>query len=115
MDPSAPEPPTSTLQADAVVHIAAVDKTFVTGSSALTAALQGIDLDIRRGEFISLIGPSGCGKSTLLRVIGDLAAPTRGTVMVNGSQPLQRSLACRSFEAASSVAGWVAASIMKPV
>ena len=85
MDPGLPEshaPPT--LRADAVVHIAAVDKTFVTDGSALTTALQGIDLDIRRGEFISLIGPSGCGKSTLLRVIGDLVAPTRGTVMVNG-------------------------------
>ena len=41
-----------------------------------TTALQGIDLDIRAGEFVSLIGPSGCGKSTLLRVIGDLIQPT---------------------------------------
>ena len=41
-----------------------------------TVALQGIDLDIRPGEFVSLIGPSGCGKSTLLRVIGDLVQPT---------------------------------------
>ena len=96
MDPSAPEPPTSTSQADAVVHIAAVDKTFVTDGSALTTALQGIDLDIRRGEFISLIGPSGCGKSTLLRVIGDLAAPTRGTVTVNG-KPATRARRDRDY------------------
>ena len=94
--PGAPEPPTSTLQADAVVRIAAVDKTFVTDSSALTVALRGIDLDIRRGEFISLIGPSGCGKSTLLRVIGDLVAATRGTVMVNG-KPAARARRDRDY------------------
>ena len=41
-------------------------------------ALQGIDLDIEPGEFVSLIGPSGCGKSTLLRIVGDLIAPTGG-------------------------------------
>ncbi len=96
MDPRVPEPPISTSQADAVVHIAAVDKTFVTDGSALTTALQGIDLDIRRGEFISLIGPSGCGKSTLLRVIGDLVAPTRGTVTVNG-KPAARARRDRDY------------------
>ena len=67
-----------------VVRIAGLDKTFVSERAQVTAALQGIDLDIGRGEFVSLIGPSGCGKSTLLRVIGDLVAPTEGQVTVNG-------------------------------
>jgi NitT/TauT family transport system ATP-binding protein len=67
-----------------VVRISGVDKLFGTESGAITTALQGINLDIRRGEFISLIGPSGCGKSTLLRIIGDLIRPTTGTVTVNG-------------------------------
>jgi NitT/TauT family transport system ATP-binding protein len=67
-----------------VVRLAQVDKVFVTGGSVTTTALQAIDLDIRQGEFVSLIGPSGCGKSTLLRIIGDLVDPTAGTVEVNG-------------------------------
>ncbi|HEY4767500.1 MAG TPA: ABC transporter ATP-binding protein [Candidatus Limnocylindria bacterium] len=55
-------------------------------------ALTGIDLDLRRGEFVSLIGPSGCGKSTLLRLIGDLTQPTTGTVTVNGKPAPQARL-----------------------
>ena len=59
-------------------------------------ALQGIDLDIARGEFVSLIGPSGCGKSTLLRVIGDLVQPTDGEVVVNG-KPAARARLDRDY------------------
>jgi NitT/TauT family transport system ATP-binding protein len=50
-------------------------------------ALRGIDLEIGRGEFVSVIGPSGCGKSTLLRIIGGLQAPTAGAVLVDGAPP----------------------------
>jgi NitT/TauT family transport system ATP-binding protein len=68
-----------------VVDIKGVDKEFKGG----TVALQGIDLQIEQGEFVSLIGPSGCGKSTLLRVIGDLIEPSHGTVTVNGKPARQ--------------------------
>jgi len=67
-----------------VVEIRDVTKRF-----GETTALQGIDLAIEAGEFVSLIGPSGCGKSTLLRVIGDLVEPTSGTASVNGKTARQ--------------------------
>jgi len=68
-----------------VVEISGVTKEFKGG----TVALQGIDLEIEQGEFVSLIGPSGCGKSTLLRIIGDLVEPTKGTAVVNGKSARQ--------------------------
>jgi NitT/TauT family transport system ATP-binding protein len=67
-----------------MVRLAAVEKAFPVKGGGRTLALQGIDLEIASGEFISLIGPSGCGKSTLLRIVGDLIPPTGGTVEVNG-------------------------------
>jgi NitT/TauT family transport system ATP-binding protein len=72
-----------------VVELRDVTKTFPRGG---TTALQGIDLEVGRGEFISLIGPSGCGKSTLLRVVGDLVEPSAGVVLVNGKSAHQARL-----------------------
>jgi NitT/TauT family transport system ATP-binding protein len=77
-------PPAVPTSAGPVVRIAGVDKTFSRDDQVVTRALEGIDLDIGRGEFVSLIGPSGCGKSTLLRIVGDLISPSTGTVTVNG-------------------------------
>jgi spermidine/putrescine transport system ATP-binding protein len=49
-----------------------------------TAAVDAVSLDIRRGEFFSLLGPSGCGKTTLLRMIGGFEEPTAGTILIDG-------------------------------
>ena len=68
---------------ESVVSVRGVGKTFGTGDNR-TVALEGIDLEIPAGAFVSLIGPSGCGKSTLLRLIGDLTRPTAGALEVNG-------------------------------
>ena len=51
-----------------------------------TEALQGIDLDIKDGEFLVLVGPSGCGKTTLLRIIAGLESPTTGTIEINNKE-----------------------------
>ena len=62
--------------ASAVVSLRGVGKTFERG----TVALQGFDLAVREGEFVSLLGPSGCGKSTALRIIAGLSKASAGTV-----------------------------------
>lgn len=62
-------------------------------ADAPVRALDNIDLDIREGEFISLIGPSGCGKTTLMRVIADLEPISAGQVLVNGVSPHEARLA----------------------
>lgn len=67
-----------------IISIQNLTKRFQGTDSGSVLALDNINLDIQKGEFISLIGPSGCGKSTLLRVIADLIQPSSGTVTVNG-------------------------------
>jgi len=63
-----------------VVSLRGVGKAFGTG----TLALDRLDLDVRTGEFLSLLGPSGCGKSTALRIIAGLSEPSRGSVTWQG-------------------------------
>jgi NitT/TauT family transport system ATP-binding protein len=75
-----------------VISIHNVNKIFNQGTAEEVIALKDINLEIKPGEFISLIGPSGCGKSTLLRLIADLGQPSSGTVTVNGKTPAQARL-----------------------
>jgi ABC-type lipoprotein export system ATPase subunit len=74
------------------VRVAGVSKVFNQGAVNQVDALVDIDLDVHKGEFVSLIGPSGCGKSTLLRLIADLIQPTTGEVTVNGKSAHQARL-----------------------
>ena len=48
-----------------------------------TRALEGINLEVKNGEFLVLVGPSGCGKTTLLRIISGLDNPTEGVIKIN--------------------------------
>ncbi len=64
------------------VSVDQVERTFPLGGGKEYIALKGIDLHIKKGEFISLIGHSGCGKSTLLNMIAGLDLPTGGIVML---------------------------------
>jgi len=65
-----------------VVRTKDLVKEFTMGGTTLRA-LDGVQLDIRRGEYISIMGPSGSGKSTLFNMIGGLDKPTEGTVFIN--------------------------------
>ena len=66
-----------------LVALRGIGRRFPNG----TVALDGLDLDVRRGEFLSLIGPSGCGKSTVLRLLAGLDRPSAGTVAWDGARP----------------------------
>jgi NitT/TauT family transport system ATP-binding protein len=75
------------------VSISGLSKVFDRGG---VTALHEIDLEIGKGEFVSLIGPSGCGKSTLLRIVGDITEPSAGDVVVNG-KPARRARLDRDY------------------
>jgi len=63
-----------------MIRLTGVGKTYDDG----TVAVQGIDLDVGRGELVCFVGPSGCGKSTTLKMINRLVEPTTGTVEIDG-------------------------------
>jgi NitT/TauT family transport system ATP-binding protein len=68
----------------AFIELTRISKTFGTRDRASTLAVDGVDLQIGTGEFVSLLGPSGCGKSTLLSIIAGLIQPTGGNVRIDG-------------------------------
>jgi putative ABC transport system ATP-binding protein len=68
-----------------IISTEAMTKVFRT-EEVQTTALQGVALDIREGEFVSLMGPSGCGKSTLLHILGLIDSPTAGSYKFLGEE-----------------------------
>jgi len=68
-----------------MIKLQNVEKVYRT-SSIETLALNNINLNVKKGEFISIMGPSGCGKSTLLNIMGLLDEPSKGTIDIDGSR-----------------------------
>ncbi len=66
-----------------LVTLRGVSKTYTMGEVAVNA-LDGVDLDIGRGEFVAVLGPSGSGKTTLLNLLGGIDSPTAGSIIVDG-------------------------------
>lgn len=80
---------------DNILAATSLHKSFGKGSAA-THVLRGLDLNIRRGEFLAVMGPSGCGKSTLLHVMGLMTPPDSGTISIDG-KPIGNSNAERTL------------------
>ncbi|WP_199671985.1 ABC transporter ATP-binding protein [Pseudooceanicola sediminis] len=74
---------TATPPRPAHISMSGVTKVF-NGRKGKVEALRSVDLDIRRGEFVSVLGPSGCGKSTLLMLLSGLLSRTEGNISVGG-------------------------------
>jgi len=67
-----------------VIHVENIVKTYYQGTENELEILHGINLEVHRGEFVSIVGQSGSGKSTLMNIIGLLDRPTSGTYLMNG-------------------------------
>ena len=68
----------------AIIKLSGINKIYRTNEIE-TQALENVNLEVKKGEFLSIMGPSGCGKSTLLNIIGLLDTPTSGTIEINGT------------------------------
>lgn len=68
-----------------IVELKNVSKTYKTGENEFKA-LDNIDLEINKGEFVVILGPSGAGKSTLLNLIGGMDTPTEGSIKIDGEE-----------------------------
>jgi ABC-type nitrate/sulfonate/bicarbonate transport system ATPase subunit len=73
------------LANDSKLRASQLSVTYASNGKAVTA-LDGINLDIKDGEFVCIVGPSGCGKSTLLNAMGGFLSPTSGTVSIDGEK-----------------------------
>jgi len=70
---------------DILIHINNLDKKYHRGSEVIDV-LNGLNLDIYRGDFVAFMGPSGSGKTTLLNLIGGLDLPSSGSIVINGEE-----------------------------
>ena len=77
------EPLPAPVAASMIIEVRNLMKTYRVGEIDVHA-LNGVDLNVRRGEFLAIIGTSGSGKSTLFNILGGLTPPTSGSVAING-------------------------------
>lgn len=82
------------LQLISEIEVNDVSMRYQTGTKEVLA-LKNVNLEIHKGEFVSLLGPSGCGKTTLLRLMADLLQPTDGEIKITGNTPQEARLARR--------------------
>ena len=68
-----------------MIKLTGINKIYRTNEIE-TVALENVNLEVNKGEFLSIMGPSGCGKSTLLNIMGLLDAPTSGTIEIAGTK-----------------------------
>jgi putative ABC transport system ATP-binding protein len=87
--------PDAAAKKEPIISIRDLRKTYHAGEVDVHA-LRGVDLDVQRGEFVSIVGPSGSGKSTLFHIVGGLTPPTSGTVHIAGRDLLRMSDAERT-------------------
>jgi NitT/TauT family transport system ATP-binding protein len=84
--------PAAATATEPIIELRDVSMVYRNTAGQEVEALREVSLDIKRGEFVSLLGPSGCGKTTLLRIIADLLEPTSGTVRIDGQTPRETRL-----------------------
>ena len=72
--------------ASSVIQVENVSKTFQTSDEDKVNALENISLDVRHGEFVTVVGPSGCGKSTLIKLIAGLVSLSAGRIICQGEE-----------------------------
>ena len=70
-----------------MIKLTGINKIYRTNEIE-TQALENVNLEVQKGEFLSIMGPSGCGKSTLLNIMGLLDSPTSGTIEINGTNTI---------------------------
>lgn len=73
------------MSESAIISLREVRRDYALGAERVHA-LQGVSLEVMRGDYVAIVGPSGCGKSTLLNLIGVIDQPTSGTVTIDGKR-----------------------------
>ncbi|HEX4379050.1 MAG TPA: ATP-binding cassette domain-containing protein, partial [Candidatus Acidoferrum sp.] len=82
----------STGRSNSLIQVRGLDKTYKRGGEEIHV-LQGLNLDVDKGDFVAFMGPSGSGKTTLLNLLGGLDVPTRGSISVAGDEVTSMSAA----------------------